>query len=221
LPVKYVSENPSLPCYLDLGKDLGQGWPQSNFVFYEASTFVKPVAGAAAMGHLVSSYFNRTYEHFCSHNQTPYDKKTAYPVAVVKGRVAYIAAEVFKAYRSHAYSLYKSIVARVLDQVLPQPLVKTHAPSAMEISVNRQAKPKRLVAHLVNFQPQRRHIHVEWIEELYPVRDIPLSVRTGKRPTAVTLAPSGEALPFTMEGEYCQLVVPEVKAHTMVAFEGV
>ncbi len=139
----------------------------------------------------------------------------------MQNSVAYISTEVFKAYRNHAYSLYKSIVERVLEQVLPQPMVKTHAPSAMEVSVNRQVKQKRLVAHLVNFQPQRRHIHVEWIEELYPVRDIPLAVRTGKRPTAVTLAPSGEALPFTMEGEYCKLVVPEVKAHQMVAFEGV
>jgi hypothetical protein len=91
----------------------------------------------------------------------------------------------------------------------------------MEISVNRQTKPKRLVAHLVNFQPQRRHIQVEWIEELYPVREIPLEVRTGRRPTAVYLAPSGAALPFTMKGAYCQLVVPEVTAHTMVAFDGV
>jgi hypothetical protein len=221
LPVRYVGENPSLPCYLDLGKELGQGWPQSNFVFYEASSFVKPAAGAKPLGRLVSSYFNRTYEHFCSHNQTPFDKKTPYPVAVVKGRAAYISAAVFKAYRLHSYSLYKSIVARVLEQVLPQPLVQAHAPSAMEISVNRQTKPKRLVAHLVNFQPQRRHIQVEWIEELYPVRDIPLSVRTGKRPAAVTLVPSGEPLPFTMDGAYCRVTVPEVKAHTMVAFEGV
>jgi len=221
LPVRYIGENPHTPCYLDLGKTLGQGWPQSKFVFYEASTFVKPAAGAVAMGRLVGTYFNRTYEHFCSHQQTPYDKNTSHPVVVVKGRVAYISTEIFKAYREHSYSLYKSIVSRVLEQVLPLPMVKTHAPSAMEISVNRQAKPKRLVAHLVNFQPQRRHINVEWIEELYPVRDIPLAVRTGKRPKAVTLAPSGDPLPFTMEGAYCQIVVPEVKSHVMVAFEGV
>jgi hypothetical protein len=46
-------------------------------------------------------------------------------------------------------------------------------------------------------------------------------VRTGKKPTKVTLAPSGEGLIFTMNGDYCQVVVPEVKAHQMVAFEGV
>ncbi len=221
LPVQFTGDNPNTPSYLALGDTLGQGWPESHYVFYEASTFVKPASGAQAMGRFVSSYFNRAYDHFCSHNQTPFDRPTSAPIVVVKGRTAYIAAEVFKAYRNHAYSLYKSLVARVLDQVLPNPLVKTHAPSAMEVSVNRQTSPQRLVVHLVNFQPQRRHIHVEWIEELYPVRDIPLAVRTGRRPSAVMLAPSQQPLPFAMEGDYCRVTVPEVKDHQMVVLEGV
>ncbi len=221
MPARYSAENPSKPCYLALGKKLGKGWQESHFVFYEASSFVKPVAGAQSFGRLVSSYFNRAYDHFCSHKQTPDDKITPYPIVVVKGQVAYIAAEVFKAYREHSYSLYKSLVARVLEQVHPQPLIKTHAPSAMEVSVSRQTNPRRLVVHLVNFQPQRRHGNVEWIEKLYPVRDISLAVRTGKSPASVYMAPSGNVLPFRMEGEYCQIVVPEVEAHAMVAFEGI
>lgn len=221
LPVNYVSENPSTPCYMKLDKVLGKDWPESNFIFYNSSSFVKPSSGSKVHGELVSSYFNRAYDHFCSHNQTPDDQLTGFPVVVIKERMAYISTELFTAYRNHAYSLYKSILARVLEILLPLPMVKTHAPSAMEVSVNRQAKEKRLVAHLVNFQPQRSHIKIEWIEELYPVRDIPLSVRTGKEPSAVTLVPSGEALPFTMDGDYCTVIVPEVKAHQMVAFEGV
>jgi len=231
LPARYSGANPFKPCYLDLGAELGKGLPESYFVFYENSSLVKPSPqppprrgrgegeGAQALGHLVSSYFNRAYDHFCSHNQTPNDKKTAFPVAVVKGRVAYIAPAVFMAYREHAYPIYKAIVARLLGTLLPEPLVRVRAPSAMEVSVNRQQQPKRLVAHLVNFQPQRRHINVEWIEELYPVRDIALAVRTGKEPSAVYLAPQREPLPFRMSDGYCEVTVPEVKAHQMVVFE--
>jgi hypothetical protein len=91
----------------------------------------------------------------------------------------------------------------------------------MEVSVNRQTKEKRLVAHMVNFQPQRRHINVEWIEDIYPVNDIALAVRTGKCPTSVYLAPHRESVSFRMNGDYCELTVPEVKAHQMVVFEGV
>lgn len=220
LPVNYLQDNPAKPCYLDLGRELGEGLPESCFVFYEDSLFVKPAAGAKAMGRLVGTYFNRAYDHFCSHNQTPFSEPTKHPVAVVKKRVAYLAPAVFKAYREHAYSLYKTIVGRMLDRLLAEPLVKVKAPSAMEVSVNRQKKEKRLVVHLVNFQPQRRHINVEWIEDLYPVRDIALAVRMGKRPTAVYLAPDRQPLPFTMDGAYCRVTVPEVVAHQMVVFEG-
>jgi len=221
LPARYVKANPSVPCYLDLGKELGQGLPESHFVFYENSSCVKPAAGARALGRLVGTYFNRAYDHFCSHNQTPDDRRTRYPVAVLKGRVGYLAPAVFKGYREHAYPVYKSLVARVLAQLLPEPLVKAAAPSAMEVSVNRQARPARLVAHLVNFQPQRRHTQVEWIEELYPVRDIALAVRTQARPRKVYLAPQGTPLAARMNGRYCEVTVPEVRAHQMVVFEGV
>jgi hypothetical protein len=220
-PVRYVGPNPSKPCYMDLDSVLGNNLLGGNLVFYDNSAFVKPVTGAIGMGKLVGTYFNRAYDHFCSHSQTPYDKKTAYPVGALKGHVAYLAPAVFKAYRDHAYSVYKRMVANLLDRLLPEPMVKTHAPSAMEISVNRQVKEKRLVTHMVNFQPQRRHIHVEWIEDIYPIHDVALAVRTEKCPTAVYLAPRQESVSFRMNGNYCELTVPEVEAHQMVVFEGV
>jgi len=221
LPVTYVEANPVKPCYLDLGKELGADLPETNYVFYEDSSCVAARAGAKKFGSLVSTYFNRAYDHFCSHNQTPDNKKTPYPVVVVRGRVAYIAPAIFAAYRNHSYSLYKTIFARVLQMLLREQMVKSVAPSAMEISVNRQKQPRRLIAHLVNFQPQRRHVDVEWIDDLYPVRDISLAVRTEKSPSDVYLAPSRKALRFSMNGPYCEVVVPEVKAHQMVVFEGV
>ncbi len=221
LPVRHAGPFASKPCYLDLGRELGAGLPDSRFVFYEDSAQVKPVAGARTMGRLCSTYFNRAYDHFCSHFQTPDDQRTTWPVVVRKGRVAYLAPAVFRAYREHAYSVYKTVVGRVLEQLLPEPCVRVTAPSAMEVSVNRQARPKRLVAHLVNFQPQRRHAAVEWIEDLYPVRDIALAVRTVRAPRAVYVAPSQAPVPFRMEGAYCRVVVPEVHAHQLVVFEGV
>lgn len=219
LPVDYKQDNPFKPCYLDLGRDLGAQLPDSWFVFYEDSVFADAAGGAKRMGRLVGTYFNRTYDHFCSHRQTPYNHPTKYPVAVIKGQVAYLAPAVFLGYREHAYPVYKHMVGRMLEMLLPEPMVKAKLPSAMEVSVNRQDKPRRWIVHLVNFQPQRRHVNVEWIEELYPVRDIQLSVRTENSPGKVYLAPGIKSLPFNMNGPYCEVLVPEVKAHQMVVFE--
>lgn len=221
LPVSYAGAFASKPAYLALGSELGQGLPDTRYVFYEDCAQVKQVAAAQRHGNLCSSYFNRTFDHFCSHKQTPYDKQTKWPLVVQQGRVAYISAAIFRAYRDHAYYLYKEIAGRVLQGLLAAPLIRVEAPSAMEVSVNRQTHPRRLVTHLVNFQPQRRHIDVEWIERIFPVRDIALSVRTATSPKAVYLAPSRQCLPFRMVGPYCEVVVPEVVAHQLVVFEGV
>lgn len=221
IPARAAGEFPSKPCYLQLGKTLGKGLPESEYVFYDVSLCVKPVKGAVKEGRLISSYFNRSYDAFCSHNQTPSDKVSPHPLAVIKGKVAYIAPALFGAYREHAYSLYKTILVRIIDQIMPDPLVRTTAPSAMEVSVMKQSKKRRLITHLVNFQPQRRHTHVEWIEDIYPIQNIPLSVRTDKPVKQVTLAPQNEVLPFTMNGPYCSVTVPSVHAHQMVVFESV
>ncbi|HBC86282.1 MAG TPA: hypothetical protein DCZ94_04935 [Lentisphaeria bacterium] len=219
LPVKYVKDNEYKPSYLKLGAELGKNLPESEFVFYEDSVLVEPAKGTESFGNLCTSYFNRKFDRFCSHNQTPFDKVLKNPIAVVKGNIAYIAPNIFLAYREHAFPLYKSIFSFILDKLLAEPLVKAKAPSAMEISLNKQKNPARIVAHMVNFQPQRRHTNVEWIEELYPVKDIALGVRTGFTPARVYLAPEKKGIPFKMSGGYCQVAVPEVKAHQMVVFE--
>jgi hypothetical protein len=220
-PVRYVGPHPFKPCYLTLGRELGRGLPDSAFVMYEDCAQVAPVAGARAMGRLWTTYFNRAYDHFCSHHQTPCDRLTRFPVAVTRGRVGYIAGAVFQAYKDHAYPVYKEVVSRLLERLMPDPLVRVQAPSAMEVSMHRQRQPRRAIVHLVNFQPQRRHVHVEWIEALYPVRDIALSVRTGRRPTTVYLAPSRRPLEWALKGDRVELTVPEVRVHEMVVLEGV
>lgn len=219
LPVKFVEDNPYKPSYLDLGPVLGKDEPASQFVFYEDSARVKASSGAQTQGWLVDSYFNRAFDRFCSHNQTPFTERSSYPIAVLKGRVAYLAPAVFKAYREHSYYLYKTIVGRLLEELLPEPLVRVEAPSAMEVSVNRQSKPSRLIAHLVNFQPQRRHVNIEWIEKLYPVRDIRLALRTGKAPREVRLVPQDKPISFRQNNAYCEVNIPEVLAHQMIVFE--
>jgi hypothetical protein len=221
IPVSLIGEHPYKPSYLELGRRLGKGLPATRYVLYEGAAQVRPARGAEALGRLCTTYFNRAHDHFCSHNQTPDDKLTSHPIFVQKGKHGYLSPAIFTGYRQHAVPLYKEVVRRALETLLPEPLVLAKAPSSMEISLHRQTKPKRLVVHLVNFQPQRRHVDVEWIDELYPVRDIALRVRTAREPSAVYLAPSRRELPFVMNGKYAELTVPEVHAHELVVLEGV
>jgi len=64
----------------------------------------------------------------------------------------FIAGTVFRAYREHSYGLYKTVVSRLLGQLLPESSVRAQAPAAMEVSVNYQKLQRRIIIHLVNFQ---------------------------------------------------------------------
>jgi len=169
------------------------------------------------MGNVCSSYFNRDYRHFCSHFQSPPDKTLPYPVAVQKGRVIYIYGSIFKGYHLHGYHAYKTIFANALNMLLKEPLIRANAPASMEIDVLKQKG--RLVVHLVNFQPQRRHGIMEYIETIYPVRDVLLHIRTAKKPSRVYLAPQEIDIPFEMAGNCAVVSVPEVRGHQMVVLE--
>lgn len=222
-PVRYLEPCPYTPSYMDLGETLGAGLPESLYVNYRDGSYVAPASDALSLGEVWQPYFNRSPEHFSSHNQTPVDKPTGHPVAVVAGdgRVAYIYAAAFKGYREDAFPVYKEIVARLLERLLPEPLVKPgeNVPAAMEIAVLKQKESNRLVVHLVNFQPQRRTAANEFIEDETPIVEVAFALRTGSAPKRVMLIPSGEELEFRQEDAYCHVTIPVVLTHQIVAFE--
>ena len=63
-------------------------------------------------------YFNRTTEHFCSHNNTPYEKGKLSVGAVVTESVGYIGWDIFSEYAEKGSVHLKYAVIDVLDSLL-------------------------------------------------------------------------------------------------------
>ncbi len=223
-PVRYLGPCPWNPSYMRLGDVLGAGEPDTEFVNYQAGSYVEAASGAKVLGEVWQPYFNRAPGHFSSHAQTPADKPTGFPVAVLSGddKTAYVYAALFQGYREDGFYLYKNIARRLLDTLLPEPLVRPlqNVPAAMEISVLRQPAKSRLIVHLISFQPQRRTAANEFIEDAVPVCRVEFALRTEAAPSRVHLFPSGEELPFMQEGRYCRVTIPTVTIHQTVVFEG-
>jgi hypothetical protein len=57
------------------------------------------------------------------------------------------------------------------------------------------------------------------IEDVVPLRDVPLALRPGFRPSRVYQVPGETPIPFTWEGGEARLTVPLVAGHAMIAFE--
>ena len=132
----------------------------------------------------------------------------------------YLSFPLCRAYRRHGNRVYRTLVRNAIDLLLPQRLVTAGLPSFGQVTVLRQpAARDRLVVHLLAYPVERRTAQLDMIEDVVPLRDVPLVPPPGF-PALPGLRGAPEApLPFSWEGGQARLTVPLVAGHAMIAFE--
>ena len=190
------------------------GAPRTDHVVYERGLRLTPKPGAKALGRIAEPYFERAWDHFCSHNQTPSEKVSRYAAAVQKGRAITIAFPVFKAYATHGNLSYRRLIAECLSRLLPEPLLRADGPAHLETSVT--AGGGRTVIHLVNFCPQRRALNLDIVEDVTPLTDLAVSLRHAGKVRYVRCVPQGIGLEFSQKDGRVNFVVPRVGGHEMI-----
>jgi len=218
LPAEKVGDLPFHPDFLLLLQDMADGLLPTEYVMYERGLQVKAADGAEVLGQIWNPYFNRTWEHFCSHNHTPVDCKSGDPGIVASWQIVYFAHPVFASFAKHGMVFYKYLVLNALRRLLPNPLIKCDAPSTLHATWNRQAEQKRSVVHLLHYIPERRTQGADYLEDIIPLHNVTLQLR-GAVPRRVYLAPSGQELAFSANGEYVTVTVPRVDGHAMVVLD--
>jgi len=167
----------------------------------------------------VDPYFERTWNHFSSHFQTPNNgTQGEYSAAVVNGRTAYISSPIFGAFARHGNYPYRLLVRNMLQQLLPDPLIKLQgALLGTEVTVMKQ--DKRHIVHLLNYSAERRTQKLDIVEDVAPLHDVSFSLKLAQKPTKVYLAPSLEALAFKYVDGRAEVMIPKVGGHEMVVLE--
>lgn len=184
---------------------------------YARGLLVKASPGTSVLARFWKPYFDRTYEHFSSHHQTPPDRATDNAVVSQNGNVIYISFPIFRAYAENAYRCHKLIVSNCLRRLLPDPLIKAELPSTAEASLTEQ--PGKRIVHLLHYPATRRAPDLDIVEEAIPLANVKLGVRMDKEPSRVYMAPQRMSLRFAFDGKYAETVVPLVEGHQMVVFE--
>ena len=187
------------------------------------------LAGGCELIGRRAPYFNRTWEHFCSHQHAPDAPGKVGPGAVLSaaGNVAWFAHDVFTQYRQHGQPLYRDFVIEtirlLLDGALPS---RTGLPTDGRFNVQEQPAARRYVAHLL-FAPKSLRggavatSHgiapgVEIIEDLVALRDVRVALRVPRPIKTARLVPEGEAVEFTQTGDTVAFTVREFTGHQMV-----
>jgi len=209
--------SPYTTTYIRFGKEIGQDVPPTDHVMYERGVRVLAARGAKVLARVVEPYFERAWDHFSSHRQTPPDKVTAYAAAVQNRRAAYIPFPIFSAYASHGNYPYRLLVRNLLARLLPNPLLCVDAPTSTEATVMRQKG--RTIVHLLQYCPERRAQGLDIVEDIVPIFNVRVSLRLSQRPRRVYIAPSQAKLPLDYENGRAEVILPEVRGHEMVVFE--
>jgi len=165
----------------------------------------------------VLPYFDRTYQHFCSHRQTPSSGQAGPPAIVQRGRTIYFAHPIFTQYSRNAPRWCKALFLNALGLLLPEPLVRHDGPTTLQVTVNEQAAERRWVVHLLHYIPERRSQDIDVIEDVIPLYEVRVSVKIPHKVEAVMRVPEQEPLLHEQKGERVEFVLPKLVGHQMVA----
>ncbi len=226
IPAHYQKPAPTIPSYLRPDATLigdSELATDYDYAFYEQAHLVTPAAGAVSYGEIKSALFNRTWEHFISHQHAPVGEALHAPVAVSKDNVLYFAAPVFTGYRRHDYWAYRAMVAAALATFLPPARIKPAAPGWAEVSLLEQAAaashPARQVIHVVCYHPRRSMQSINHVDQSWATAGIGLALRRENAPAQVYLAPERQAVPFQFKDGVVSIDLPPVGAHAVVVVE--
>lgn len=199
--------------------EIGRGLPETEHAMYMKGVEVEAEPGTEVLADTIVSYFDRDYLHFCSHRQTPSSGKVGGPGIVRNGSTIYFAHPIFRQYYQNAPRWCKQLFLNALEMLLPQPVLKHNGPSTMLAAVNDQHEENRRIVHLLHYIPERRSMDIDIIEDVIPLYDVGVSIKTEKEVRAIICVPQGVSIDFTQKDGRVEFGVPEVHGHQIVSVD--
>lgn len=196
---------------------IGEGLPHTEHVMYMRGMTVAANPGTDVLASIIPSHFDRSYDYFCSHRQTPATGEKGQPAIVQKGRVIYFSSPIFSQYHQNAPRWCKTLVLNALASLQPEPLVQHDGPSTLQVTLNEQSTEKRQVLHLLHYIPERRGLDFDTIEDVIPLYNVTISVKVGQSVKAVTLVPEDSALEFEAKDGRVSFTIPVITGHQMIS----
>ncbi|MFA9478098.1 alpha-amylase family protein [Phycisphaerales bacterium AB-hyl4] len=194
-------------------------------VMYLGSQRITPAAGES-LGEVYDPYYNRTAEHFCSHQHAPpRPEASGYALGVEHGRTLYLAHRVFSAYAAYGAVPLREFLHAAIDRALggPRSVEVQNIPTTGRVTFMHQPTKKRSVLHLIYANTINRggvgRQAVEVVDDLTPLHDVRVSIQPPHPVACVKLEPQGEPLETHRDGNRLVCEIPTLQCHQMVVFE--
>lgn len=215
LGAEWIKENPYKPDYfrpLEKIKDMGD----TGYIMYGNGEKIRCIGNE--LGIRENPYFNRTRAHFCSHQHTPNSCEYG-GAGMTEGKDGiYIAWNIFADYAQSGELHLKQMAIFALDRLLDTAkTLKTNLPAQGIVTLMKQSD--RLICHLLYASPVKRGNGIEVLEDIVPIYNVELAVKTDRKINKVYLAPQKEDIDFTYDNGYISVKLAKIECHQMVVFE--
>jgi len=196
-----------------------EGLGQSANVIYAKPYSITANNGADVPILAEFPYFNRTTFAFSSHRHTPNNKSEQFAGAAVGADGAYIAAEIFSEYAQKGSLIAKRVVCHMIDTLLGDAkTLRTDLPAQGVVTLMDQKAEKRMVNHVMYVSPVKRGQGIEVIEDIVPLYNIKVSVRT-PAPKRVYLAPEMTDIEYKYENGVLSYTLDKLDMRAMVVID--
>ncbi len=213
--VDLLGEADYSPDFLVPQGEIGEGLPPTEHVMYLRGMKMA-MNDAEVLAETKIPYFNRTWEHFCSHRHTPSAGEKGLAGIARKGNVITYAHPIFQQYEQNAPRWVKQLFFNAVKLLMPDPVLQVDGPSTLIATVNRQTQQHRDIVHLLHFIPERRGRDFDVVEDIITLTRIPVRLKVDQPVELVRVVPEGEVLPFDIIEGYCHVMYPVLSGHGML-----
>ncbi len=174
---------------------------------------------AKVTAQFITPYFSRTYAHFCGHKNTPHNKDSQrFPAIAKKGNVVYISHCLPRQYFEFGSLYHKRYFMAALNLVHENSLKVEGMGSLGRCTMIDQPSKSRYCINMVYVSPVRRGC-AEIIEDIMPIYNISVSLKTDKEIKRVYLGVSDEDLEFTFEKGVLNFTLPKLQCHESIVID--
>lgn len=164
-------------------------------------------------------YFNRTWDHFCSHMHAPPANRTEFPEVVYNNKNAiYIASPIFSCYQKFSSKFCKALVTFAIEKLLLAKLVKSNLPSTAEVTF-RKNTDNQMVLTILHYITQRRAENIDIVEDVIPLFNIQMDVHTEKEISRITDVRRKQNLEFQQHGTRVKFTIPKIEGFIVLTLE--
>ena len=220
------------PDYLCAAKEFAPSWVHTPFISYGTARKIKAVGKGVSIGDIHYPYFQRSYKHFSSHGQTPFDlEPSGFSAGVITENRLCFAHKVFSLYGAWGNAAFREFISNALKKLLGDKIqVRGKFLAQQRVSLLEQKEESRLILHLLYGPAVKRggKFHnratgeeigsdtLEIIEDLPPAPVSEVDLLCDKAVTSVKVALTGEELPYTLENGRLQFTAPGFICHEII-----